>query len=106
MIDDISVVTASKVEEAEAYSLTLPPFDNRLHEPGKEQAPKRGSIFTSLSAASSPGEDRADWSVSDGVTIVENGQAICSAGETCSVKVTITNTREGNTMDESSTVAQ
>ncbi|MGB0728082.1 MAG: hypothetical protein ACPGR0_07295, partial [Candidatus Poseidoniaceae archaeon] len=48
----------------------------------------------------------SDWSVSDGVTIVENGQPICSAAESCSVKVTITNTREGNTMDESSTVAQ
>ena len=37
------------------------------------------------------------WSVGHGVTIVENGQAICSAAETCSVKVTITNTREGST---------
>ena len=46
------------------------------------------------------------WAVGDGVTIVENGQAICSAGESCSVKVTITNTHLGVTMDEVTTVAQ
>lgn len=48
----------------------------------------------------------SDWTIGDGVTIVENGQSMCGAGETCSIKVTITNVREGNTMDESSTVAQ
>ena len=48
----------------------------------------------------------SDWSVSDGVTVVENGQNLCDAGSTCTVKVTITNVREGNTMDESTTVAQ
>jgi hypothetical protein len=46
------------------------------------------------------------WSVGDGVTIVENGQDLCTAGATCGIEVTVTNVREGNTMDESSTVAQ
>ena len=48
----------------------------------------------------------SDWSVSDGVTVVENGQNLCDAASTCTIEVTITNVREGNTMDESTTVAQ
>ena len=40
------------------------------------------------------------WSVGDGVTIVESGQDLCSAGETCEVKVTITDNQEGKTLDE------
>ena len=48
----------------------------------------------------------SEWTIGDGVTIVENGQDLCSAGETCSIQVTITNVREGTTLDESSTVAQ
>ena len=46
------------------------------------------------------------WSVGDGVTIMENGQDICSASATCTVSVTITNTQEGKTLDESSAVAE
>ncbi|MGB1098781.1 MAG: archaellin/type IV pilin N-terminal domain-containing protein [Poseidonia sp.] len=37
------------------------------------------------------------WSVGDGVTVVENGQDICSGS--CSIDVTITDTREGKTID-------
>ncbi len=48
----------------------------------------------------------SEWTIGDGVTIVENGQDLCSAGQTCSIQVTITNVREGTTLDESSTVAQ
>ena len=48
----------------------------------------------------------SEWTIGDGVTIVENGQDLCTAGATCSIEVTITNVREGTTMDESSTVAQ
>ena len=46
------------------------------------------------------------WSVGDGVTIVESGQDLCTAGETCEVKVTITDTREGKTLDESTSFAE
>ncbi|MDC3302814.1 hypothetical protein OAV04_01690 [Candidatus Poseidoniaceae archaeon] len=46
------------------------------------------------------------WSVGDGVTIVESGQDLCTAGETCEVKVTITDTREGRTLDESTSFAE
>ena len=46
------------------------------------------------------------WSVGDGVTIVESGQDLCSAGTTCEVKVTITDTREGKTLDESTSFAE
>ena len=45
------------------------------------------------------------WSVGDGVTIKE-ASAMCEAGETCSVTVTITDTQEGKTLDESSAVAE
>jgi len=45
------------------------------------------------------------WSVGDGVTIVESGQDLCSSG-TCVVKVTITDTREGKTLDETTAVAE
>ena len=37
------------------------------------------------------------WSVGDGVTIVENGQELCSGS--CSIDVTVTDTREGKTID-------
>ena len=45
------------------------------------------------------------WSVGDGVTIKE-ASAMCAAGETCSVSVTITDTQQGKTLDESSAVAE
>ena len=45
------------------------------------------------------------WSVGDGVTIKE-ASAMCAAGETCSVTVTITDTQQGKTLDESSAVAE
>jgi microcompartment protein CcmK/EutM len=45
------------------------------------------------------------WSVGDGVTIVESS-ALCAAGEVCSISVTITDTQEGKTLDESSAVAE
>ena len=45
------------------------------------------------------------WSVGDGVTIKE-ASAMCEAGETCSVTVTITDTQQGKTLDESSAVAE
>jgi hypothetical protein len=37
------------------------------------------------------------WSVGDGVTVVENGQDLCDGA--CSIDVTITDTREGKTID-------
>ena len=37
------------------------------------------------------------WSVGDGVTISETGQDLCSA--TCSIDVTVTDTREGKVID-------
>jgi len=46
------------------------------------------------------------WSVGDGVTIVETGQSLCDAGQTCEIKVTITDTREGKTLDESTSFAE
>jgi hypothetical protein len=46
------------------------------------------------------------WSAGDGVTIVESGQDLCTAGETCEIKVTITDTREGKTLDESTSFAE
>ena len=36
------------------------------------------------------------WSVGDGVTVVENGQDLCSGS--CSIDVTVTDTREGKTI--------
>ncbi len=45
------------------------------------------------------------WSVGDGVTIAESS-ALCAAGEVCSISVTITDTQEGKTLDESSAVAE
>jgi hypothetical protein len=44
------------------------------------------------------------WSVGDGVTIVESGQDLCTG--TCSIKVTIVDTSEGNTLDETTAVAE
>ena len=46
------------------------------------------------------------WSVTDGVTISESGQNLCDASEPCSIKVTVGNTQEGKTLDESSAVAE
>ena len=46
------------------------------------------------------------WSVGDGVTIVETGQSLCDAGQTCEVKVTIINTRMGITIDETTSFAE
>ena len=37
------------------------------------------------------------WSVGDGVTVVESGQNLC--GGSCSIDVTITDTREGKVID-------
>lgn len=37
------------------------------------------------------------WSVGDGVTVVENGADLCDSA--CSIDVTITDTREGKTID-------
>ncbi|MDA0878628.1 MAG: hypothetical protein O3B05_07160 [archaeon] len=48
----------------------------------------------------------AEWTIGDGVTIYENGQDLCSAGESCAVEVVIVNSREGQTLDESNTVAE
>ena len=45
------------------------------------------------------------WSVGDGVTIIESGQDLCTEG-TCVIKVTITDTREGKTLDETTAVAE
>jgi len=43
------------------------------------------------------------WSVGDGVTIVETGTDLCSSA--CSIDVTITDTREGKTIDTTNNVA-
>ena len=45
------------------------------------------------------------WSVGDGVTIVESGQDLCTSG-TCVIKVTITDTSEGRTLDETTAIAE
>ena len=45
------------------------------------------------------------WSVGDGVTIVESGQDLCTTG-TCVIKVTITDTSEGRTLDVTTAVAE
>jgi len=46
------------------------------------------------------------WTVSDGVTIVENGQQLCDvAPAPCNIKVTITDTQEEKTLDESSAIS-
>ncbi|MGY8735417.1 MAG: hypothetical protein ACKVHN_05115 [Candidatus Poseidoniales archaeon] len=45
------------------------------------------------------------WSVGDGVTIIESGQDLCTSGS-CVIKVTITDTREGKTLDESTAIAE
>ena len=45
------------------------------------------------------------WSVTDGVTISESGQNLCDNSTPCSIKVTVGNTQEGKTLDESSTIA-
>ena len=37
------------------------------------------------------------WSVGDGITVMENGNNLCSSS--CSIDVTITDTREGVTID-------
>ena len=37
------------------------------------------------------------WSVGDGVTVMENGNDLCSSS--CNIDVTITDTREGTTID-------
>ena len=46
------------------------------------------------------------WSVGDGVTIKESGMDICSSGTSCLVTVTIVDTREGKTLDETTAVAE
>lgn len=43
-----------------------------------------------------------EWSVGDGVTIKESGTDLCSS--TCSIDVTITDTREGKVIDETNDV--
>jgi len=42
------------------------------------------------------------WSVGDGVTVVEDGQDLCN--NACSIDVTITDTREGKTIDTTNNV--
>jgi flagellin-like protein len=44
------------------------------------------------------------WSVGDGVTVYESSQDLCSTS--CEVVITITDTREGKKIDESTTVAE
>jgi hypothetical protein len=44
------------------------------------------------------------WSVSDGVTIIENS-AICDASVTCNIEVTISDTQSETTIDKSSATA-
>ena len=44
------------------------------------------------------------WSVGDGVTVYESGQDLCN--NSCEVVITITDTREGKKIDESTTVAE
>jgi len=44
------------------------------------------------------------WSVGDGVTVYESGQDLCN--DSCEVVITITDTREGKKIDESTTVAE
>jgi hypothetical protein len=46
------------------------------------------------------------WTIGHGVTIVENGQDLCTAGATCGIEVTITNVREGTILDTDSIVVQ
>jgi flagellin-like protein len=47
------------------------------------------------------------WSVGDGVTVVESGgDSLCSLGETCSVEVSITDTREGKIIDKTTAIAE
>jgi hypothetical protein len=46
------------------------------------------------------------WSVGDGVTVYESGQALCEEGEVCSIKVTIIDTREGKTLTEITATAE
>ena len=46
------------------------------------------------------------WSVGDGVTIKESGMDICSSGTSCLVTVTIVDTREGKTLDNSEAIAE
>ena len=48
----------------------------------------------------------AEWTIGDGVTIYENGQDMCTVSESCAVKVVIVNDREGQTLDESNTIAE
>ena len=67
------------------------------------QAP--GETVNSDCALIEYGDDSDDqWSLGDGVTIVENGQPICSAAESCSIKVRIY--IPGVVNDEYTTVAQ
>ena len=49
--------------------------------------------------------DDQDWSVGEGVTIKENGQALCDTTTYCAIEVTITDTREGLIIDTSSAIA-
>ena len=46
------------------------------------------------------------WTVGDGVTVYENGQDLCSAGDACKVKVSIIDTREGKELATFITSAQ
>jgi hypothetical protein len=45
------------------------------------------------------------WSVGDGVTIVESGQDLCTGG-TCVIRVTITDTFRGITLDVTTAIAE
>ena len=45
------------------------------------------------------------WSVGDGVTIVESGQDLCTSGS-CVIKVTITDTQLGVTLDATTAIAE
>ena len=48
----------------------------------------------------------AEWTIGDGVTIYENGQNLCGAGESCTVAITIKNTSTNQIIGSDSTVAE
>ena len=60
---------------------------------------KPGEDGTGVCSLVEFGADTADqvWSVGDGVTVLENGQDLCSAS--CTIDVTITDTRENKIID-------
>ena len=49
--------------------------------------------------------DDQDWSAGEGVTIKENGKALCDTTTDCAIEVTIIDTLEGRVIDTSSAIA-